>query len=264
MIPASKRRKIDMKVSKSKQIKNLPGKLDRFFKRGFKRGPHAFLRKVGGVIHVGANDGDERLMYEHYNLDVIWIEPIPEVFERLEKNLENFPRQTAYKYLVTDENEREYKFNIANNKGQSSSILDFDLHKDIWSDIHFERSINLKSTTLSSIIEAENIETEKYDALIMDTQGTELLVLKGAENLLSKFQYIKTEAADFEVYKDCCQVEDIEKFLAKHNFKELIRTKFATREDGGNCFDIVYKQSNWQRLKNKFRGENYKINGAAK
>ncbi len=244
-----------MKASKSKQIKSLPGKLDRFFKRGFKRGPHAFLRKVAGVIHVGANDGDERFMYQHYDLDVIWIEPIPEVFEQLEKNLENFPRQKAYKYLVTDEDAREYNFNIANNNGQSSSILDLDLHKDIWSDIHFERTITLNGIKLKSLVEAENIEMKKYDALIMDTQGTELLVLKGAENILDKFQYIKTEAADFEVYKDCCQVTDLEKFLAKHDFKEKIRTKFATREDGGSCYDIVYQKSSWQRLKNKFKGE---------
>lgn len=189
-------------------------------------------------------------MYGDYDLNVVWIEPIPEVFARLETNLKDFPRQQAFQHLVTDQDGREYEFHIANNNGQSSSILDFDLHKDIWEEIHYEKSILLKSVKLSSLIETEKIEIDKYDALIMDTQGTELLVLKGAEDLLSRFQYIKTEAADFEVYKNCCQVKDLEDFLGKHGFKELIRTKFASRTDVGNCYDIVYKKLNWRRIKN--------------
>lgn len=242
-----------MKLIKLRQIEEFPAKLNRFVRRGFKRGPDSFLRRVSGIIHVGANDGEERFQYAHYNLNVVWIEPIPEVFARLETNLEDFPRQQAYQYLVTDQDQREYRFHIANNNGQSSSILDFELHKDIWAEIHFEKSISLKSIKLSSLIEAENIEIEKYDALVMDTQGTELLVLKGAESLLSRFRYIKTEAADFEVYKNCCQVKDLEDFLGKHGFKELIRKKFASRANGGNCYDIVYKKSNWRRIKNKFK-----------
>ena len=39
-----------------------------------------------------------------------------------------------------------------------------------------------------------------WDALVMDTQEPELLILKGAEPMLSQFKYIKTEAADFESY----------------------------------------------------------------
>lgn len=245
-----------MKPNKLKQITNFPAKLNRFVRRGFKRDPGDFFQQISGVIHVGANDGVERLMYEHYNLNVVWIEPIPEVFACLQTNLEDFPHQTAYQYLVTDYDGREYEFHIANNNGQSSSILDFDLHRDIWAEIHYEKSISLKSITLESLIKTENIEMDKYDALIMDTQGTELLVLKGAENLLSKFRFIMTEAADFEVYKNCCQVKDLEDFLGKHGFEELSRTKFASRTDGGNCYDIVYKKSNWRRLKNIFTRKN--------
>ena len=37
----------------------------------------AFLRKVSGVIHVGANLGQERAHYARFRLDVVWIEPIP-------------------------------------------------------------------------------------------------------------------------------------------------------------------------------------------
>lgn len=230
-----------MKSNDLKFIPALAGKLERFVKRGFRRASRDFLSRVSGVIHVGANAGQERDLYAHYNLNVVWVEPIPDVFARLKENIQDFPRQQAYQYLVTDEDRREYEFYIASNEGQSSSILDFNLHKEIWTDIDYKSSIVLKSIKLESLIEAEGIEIKKYDALIMDTQGTELLVLKGAESLLSRFKYIKTEAADFEVYKDCCQVKDIEEFVQKHGFKEISRKTFASRTDGGSCFDIVYK-----------------------
>jgi len=76
----------------------------------------------------------------------------------------------------------------------------------------------------------------------MDTQGSELLVLKGGLSLLKNFQYIKTEAADFESYKGCCLINDLSKFLNKLGFKEIKRIKFATRKKGGNYFDVLYER----------------------
>jgi len=68
-----------------------------------KTDPDRFLQKVSGVIHVGANAGQERELYAKLGLRVIWIEAIPEVFEKLKANVENFPRQRALKCLVTDQ-----------------------------------------------------------------------------------------------------------------------------------------------------------------
>jgi hypothetical protein len=36
------------------------------------------------------------------------------------------------------------------------------------------------------------------DAIILDTQGSELLILKGAQATLRQASYVKVEAADFE------------------------------------------------------------------
>jgi len=45
--------------------------------------PDVFLDRVKGVIHVGANTGQERLIYESRQLNVFWVEPIPNVYEIL-------------------------------------------------------------------------------------------------------------------------------------------------------------------------------------
>lgn len=205
--------------------------------------PDRFLQNISGVIHIGANTGQERELYHRFGLRVIWLEPIPEVFETLQTNLKNFPNQRAIQCLVTDRDDEEYQFHIANNNGASSSILDLKDHKDIWPHVNYTDTILLRSTTLASLFQKEHLDPSNYQALIMDTQGAELLVLRGSIPLLHNFTYIKTEVPDFESYAGCCQLDDISSFLMKHGFKEFSRYKFATRPEGGSYFDVVYMRN---------------------
>jgi FkbM family methyltransferase len=186
--------------------------------------------------------GQEREIYEHYGLRVIWIEPIPEVFDTLLVNIKNHNNQMAFQNLITDQDDAEYTFHVSNNAGASSSILELKLHKDIWPEVAYEKIIKLRSTTLLSFLRRERINADEYDALIMDTQGSELLVLKGAAPILHAFRFIKTEVPDFESYTDCCQLEDISEFLKQHGFREITRHKFAQRAEGGSYYDVVYER----------------------
>jgi len=205
--------------------------------------PDKFLQNISGVIHVGANTGQECELYERFGLRVLWIEPIPEVFETLKTNIKRFPNQYAIQCLITDRDDEEYQFHIASNNGASSSILDFHHHKDIWPDVNYSNTILLRSTTLASLFEREHLDPSLYQALVMDTQGSELLVLNGSIPLLHNFTYIKTEVADFESYAGCCQLADIGTFMTQHGYKEFSRNKFANRPEGGGYFDVIYKRS---------------------
>jgi FkbM family methyltransferase len=204
------------------------------------RDDYRFLRKVSGVIHVGANTGQERNIYDKYSLHVIWIEPIPEIFDRLKINIEFHTRQSALQYLVTDQDGVEYDFFVSNNDGASSSILELKLHKDIWPQVIYDKKITLRSITLATLLRKEKINTRHYDALIIDTQGSELLVLKGAVPFLHIFKFIRVEAADFESYAGCCQLHEIKEFVTKHGFQEISRHKFAEYSKGGSYFDVLY------------------------
>ncbi|WP_143594022.1 FkbM family methyltransferase [Synechococcus sp. BO 8801] len=64
--------------------------------------------------------------------------------------------------------------------------------------------MRLKSTTLPSLLKVHQLDERDYQALIMDTQGSELLVLKGAIPVLKALPFIKTEVPDFEAYTGCC------------------------------------------------------------
>jgi len=196
------------------------------------------LRRVSGVIHVGANTGQERDVYASFKLDVLWIEPIPSLFDELCKNIIALPEQRALNYLITDRDGAEYAFNVANNGGASSSILELDRHTEIWPEVRFVSKMTLKSVTLDTLLGTEN----RYQALVLDTQGTELLILKGATGLLSTMRYVTVEAADFESYIGCARVDDIVKFLNGFAFKLVQKHKFAELPQGGQYFQLLFRK----------------------
>jgi FkbM family methyltransferase len=215
-------------------------KLLRRLRRLFAPDPNRFLRSARGVVHVGANVGQERELYRRHDLDVLWIEPIPDVFAQLVANIDGLPRQRAIECLVTDRDGAAYEFNVANNGGESSSILPLKEHRDVWPKVDFTKTIELKSRTLATLFASEGIDPQGYDALVMDTQGSELLVLQGAEPVLQHFRFIKSEVPDFEAYAGCARLDDIARYLDARGYTELSRYCFATRAGGGRYYDVVY------------------------
>lgn len=203
-----------------------------------------FLENVKGVIHVGANTGQERFFYRLLGLKVLWIEPIPETFKKLEKNIKDIPNQIALNQLITDKDNEIYNFHITDNDGLSSSLFELKLHKEMWPNVRKKKTITLSSKTLESLFDEQNINKSDFQALIIDTQGSELLVLKGCKKMLNNFRYIKTEAADFESYEKCCLLKDICEFLNKNGFKEINRYATGENDGIGQYFDLLFKNEN--------------------
>lgn len=203
-----------------------------------------FLDESTGVIHVGANLGQERAIYADRKLPVVWIEPMPGIFDVLDAQISVMPDQVAYQYLVTDQDGAEYDFGIANNQAQSSSIFKLAQHREIWPDVDYIGSMKLKSTTLKTIIEREELNMSIFNTLIMDVQGAELLVLKGAGDYVSRFKFIRCEAADFEVYEGCCQLTDLDEYLAPLGFKRTQTWRGAGKPGVGFAYEVLYQNQN--------------------
>ncbi len=208
-----------------------------------------FLRHASGIVHVGANVGQECDRYAEYGLNVLWIEPNPKIFQILTKAVQYYPRQTALSYLVADVDNKDCSLHVSSNYGASSSIFEFAAHKDIWPEVKFTEEIPMKTIKLSSMVAREKVDMGLYDALVMDTQGSELLVLQGANDLLSRFKFIKTEAADFEVYKGCCTVRDIDTFLMPRSFRVVSKKPSKTKTRTGSWYDLIYSRESWKKLR---------------
>lgn len=204
---------------------------------------HGFLEHANGVIHVGASIGQERELYEDLDLPVVWIEPIPFVYEILCEKLAGCEKQTALPYLITDVDRKQYRFGISNNCCQSSSIYDLKGHKKLWADIGFIAAVDLESRSLASVIEQHGLDLGIYDALVCDVQGAELLVLKGAGDYLERFKWIMTEAADFEAYHDGCQLADIDGYLLPRGFERERIVELISKDAVGTYWDVVYRKA---------------------
>lgn len=203
---------------------------------------NAFLDQCSGVIHVGANTGQERGVYADRELPVVWVEPTPGVFDRLVENLRGFPGQQAAQLLLTDQDGAEHEFFISNNGAQSSSIFEFGGHKEIWPGVDYIGSVKLKSTRLDTFVSRAKLDLSVFNALILDVQGAELLALKGAGDCLERFKFIRCEAADFEVYKGCCQLKDLDAFLIPRGFERVNTWRGAGRPEIGYAYEVLYER----------------------
>src|SRR5262249_9138921 len=123
---------------------------------------------------------------------------------------------------------------------ESSSIFDLQLHKDIWPAVHYIRDVRMKTLSLRSAL--KDIVLTQYDALVLDTQGSELLILKGAETLLPNFRYVKSEAADCELYKGAATADKLEEFLKSRGFRLRRRVPFAWHPKRGQVSDLLFER----------------------
>lgn len=203
---------------------------------------NAFLEDAGGVIHVGANIGQEREIYAEYDLPVIWIEPLDGIFQLLVEHLADYPDQVAYQYLITDENDAEYDMGVANNGAQSSSIYDFALHKELWPEVGYVGWARLRSVTLKAVIDLHMLNQGVFDTLIMDVQGAELLVLKGAGEYLERFKWIRAECADFELYAGSCQLKDLDEYLLPRGFERIDLWRAHGKPGIGYTYEALYRR----------------------
>lgn len=202
-----------------------------------------YLRNVTGLIHVGANTGQERRYYWLLGLDVVWVEAIREVYDELVDNVAIYDRQRPVNVLLADVDGRTFDFKIANNKGASSSVLDLQDHATIFPGIEYVETRTLTSVTLETMMLREGLSPTNYQALTLDAEGAELMILKGAQRVLQGFQYIKCEVADFPARTGTPTVAELDAVLREAGFAQLIRRSFALGPDNrGTYWDIVWKR----------------------
>lgn len=202
--------------------------------------PDAFLKHCRRIIHIGANRGQERDAYEALGLEVLWIEALPELCEELRETLRPYPKQKVLQALLTDEVGKTVMFNVASNEGASSSIYDFGEHAKMFPDVSFEKQVALKSSTLEALLKDGGYSEGYFDAIVLDVQGAELLVLKGAGSMIRSFKFIRVEACDFESYQGGCQLRDLDVFFRNAGFKYRSRQRIAGREPGRSYYEVLY------------------------
>lgn len=168
-----------------------------------------------GVLHVGAHECEELKDYLNYlpMNKILWVEGLE---DKVQFCKDKYPGVQIEHAVVSDTVET-VTFNRSNN-GQSSSILEFGLHKHYHSWVHYVSSSSVETQVLRDILPKYDIE---YNFLNLDIQGAELKALKGMEEYLNKVDYVYTEVNSDYVYEKCALVTEIDDYLKQFHLHRV-------------------------------------------
>lgn len=198
-------------------------------------------RPIKTVIHVGAHKGQEAWFYEALGAsNVTWIEADPEIYPLLLEHLKPFQRrgsrQTAISACLSDVSGREVTLVRYSNSGASNSIVpETPLFAKMWPGIRpTGETVHLVTHTLRDVCRLSIRDARSL--LVIDVQGHELEVLKGAGiHLLEAVDIIQVEVSVNPIYEGASYSE-VEKFLNVSGFNRIS----AHADDHG---DVVFARS---------------------
>ena len=199
-----------------------------------------YKKDIQKIVQVGAHFGQEIPIFEKYNINEVFLfEPNEVAVSTLRRKIENISPKTSikiYPFALGSENKMSEMYYSEENEGQSSSILEPQLHKVVQPRIKFNKKVSV------TVRRFEDLEIDNTDFLIMDVQGFELEVLKGFGRKLESLQFIFTEVNRDALYKDNVLIGDLDTFLKLNNFIRVWTSWRTADMPWGDAFYIKEKK----------------------
>lgn len=187
-----------------------------------------------GVIHIGAHYGKEIETYQKTNVkNILFFEPLSKNFSILKERMINYSNVKIENCALGD-TDGVIKMHVEEkNEGQSSSILKPRGHLFQYPHIQFTKEEIVNITTLDKYAEKNSLKN--YNIIVIDVQGYELPVFKGAVNTLNNIDMIVSEVNRAELYENVTMVTELDTFLNSFNFKRVF-----TNWEGHTWGDAIY------------------------
>jgi FkbM family methyltransferase len=185
-----------------------------------------FRIKPTGIVQVGASWGQEVSDFHRAGVPhAIFIEPLPDAYAQLAQHTSRASSNyLAVQALCGAEDGANVLFHVASNAGMSSSILPPADHTSLYPDVVFKETITLQTRKLDSLLQelrskAKVSHAANFNTLFLDTQGTEMQVLLGAQRMLrDHITAIWTEVSHANLYNGGCRFNELIPFLAGFGF----------------------------------------------
>jgi FkbM family methyltransferase len=179
------------------------------------------------IVEIGANKCTESLDFAkiYQNGDIYPFECNPDTIPLCKEAISNEPRIHLTEMAVSDKIGILDFFPIDTTKsvtphkdGNTGASSLFQRNEKVSSlqEILHQKKITVQSTTLKKFIMDKNIKS--IDILWLDAQGAELMILKGADDFISKIKYIQCEVEFTEEYRDQPLYQEIKCFLLEKGF----------------------------------------------
>ncbi len=186
----------------------------------FKHLVRKYQMKFDNVTAVGAHWGEE---YEDYILagakHITMIEPCAKAFDVLRSKFGNNDNVRLYNCACGDTRGFATMYTGDNtiNHGQSNSLLAPALHLQLHKEVEFPDVEEVSIAFLDDMLE----EGKEPKLLVMDCQGYEGHVIRGAAETLKTVQYIYTEVNKKEVYRGNTHIDELKELLPDFEIVEI-------------------------------------------
>jgi FkbM family methyltransferase len=187
--------------------------------------------KAEGCIHVGSHTAQEHPDYVTAGIKrFVYIEPCAAAFNVLKNKFSAHHHIQLLNVACGDFDGEQIMYTGSQNEGQSNSLLKMDKHTQI------HPGITLPTTELVKVVQLDNLGLahKGYQLLVLDVQGYEGHVLKGASKTLEQINYIYSEVNRDSVYKNCTLVDELDNIL--HEFQRVETGEWI----GGMWSDSLY------------------------
>jgi FkbM family methyltransferase len=174
-----------------------------------------------GIIHIGANSGQEVADYRESGIrPIVLIEALEHPFERLLGAVGGEPGFYPVRACLSDTAGKEVQFFVASNGGQASSYFEPGTHLDHYPQVKFDTQITFVTETLDDVLAqlADVTEINRLDYISLDTQGSELDILRGGRRALQNARFVYTEVSYPGLYKNAPSVYEVIDFMRQAGF----------------------------------------------
>lgn len=208
------------------------------------------------IFEIGACEGEDSIKYARLfpNSKIYSFEPLPGNVNLIHDNFIKYGIANARCYnkaLSSENGVAEFYVSSGRPDGaaqsdwdygnKSSSLLPPANHLEIAGFIHFNKKIEVETITLKSFCNSNNITA--IDFIHMDVQGAELMVLRGAGDLISSIKLIWMEVSKIDLYKNQPLAEDVKKFMLENNFLLIKDALFGLHGDQLYISKRLFKKS---------------------
>jgi len=171
-------------------------------------------KDIKGVLHIGAHYGEEEPIFSALGIgNQAFFEPVLAAFVVM--RLTTGGGHPYFNVALGNINGSVPMF-VDTANGQSSSILKPKMHLIHYPDVHFDKTVTAQVRRLDDMIFEGLLDPNLYDFMLIDVQGYELEVLRGAEEFINyNAKYIFCEVNRSQLYENGCLIEEIDAFLSQ-------------------------------------------------
>lgn len=177
----------------------------------FKKLVAKYSIKADGCIHVGSHTAQEHPDYVAAGIKrFVYIEPCASTFNVLRNKFAAHHHIQLFNCACGDMDCEQVMYTGSQNQGQSNSLLKMDKHLQI------HPGITLPTTELVQVkrLDSLGLAHKGYQLLVMDAQGYEGHIIKGATETLKQINYVYSEVNKTTVYEKCTLVDELDYLLS--------------------------------------------------